>query len=91
MDWLQIKLRSNLLCNRIVFASKLHSCFYSFQNTVDLVSRLSGRRKSVISTLSIKCKMISGKALLPGTYGSKEIKKLNLDSFMIKVVHMERL
>ena len=26
-DWLQIKSRSNLVCNRIMFASKLHSCF----------------------------------------------------------------
>jgi len=53
MDWLQIKLRSNLLCNRIVFTSKLHSTLYSFENIVDLISRLSDRQKSAFQHLNL--------------------------------------
>ena len=52
IDWLQIiKARSNLLCNHIDFTSTLASLIYSFQNTLDLISRLSGRRENVISIL----------------------------------------
>jgi len=51
-DWLQIKSRSNLLCNRIMFASKLHSCFLFISEYGRLISLLSGRIKDVISTVS---------------------------------------
>ena len=51
IDWLQIKLRFNLLCNHIEFTNALPSSIYSFQNTVDLISRLSGRRENLISTI----------------------------------------